>query len=112
MKIKYEYDNTVYINGKKNDVHDLGVPRGFEKYFIGLYFNTSQFKHALDLANKANEVFNSGIVSGNKDIDFVTESNRLLAELENYVSTVDPVGYLGYEAEEDATDYDDTLWGC
>lgn len=107
MFIKYEDDNFVFVNGKKRDVTELGVPRGFEKYFIGLYFTTAQFNHALDLANKASRIFVSGIVG--KEKDFVSESNRLLAELENYVSEVDPVGYLG---EEDAPDYDDTLWGC
>ena len=108
MFIKYEDDSFVFINGKKRDITELGVPRGFEKYFIGLYFTTNQFKHALDLANRASRVFVNGIVG--KEKDFVSESNRLLAELENYVSEVDPVGYLGCEAE-DAPDYDDTLWG-
>lgn len=104
-----QYDNNTYINDVKKDVREVGVPRGFEKYFIGIHFTTEQFKHALRLAQGANDTFNNGILS--KDKDFVVNSNRLLSELENYVSEVDPVGYLGYEVDA-VPDFDDTTWGC
>lgn len=103
-----KYDNNIYIDGVKKDVREVGVPRGFEKYFIGIHFTSEQFKHALRLAQSANDTFNGGILS--KDKDFVTNSNRLLSELENYVSAVDPVGYLGCEVD-DVPDFDDTVWG-
>lgn len=108
MFIKYEDDNFVFVNGKKRSVTELGVPKGFEKYFVGLYFTTAQFNKALSLAKRANDAFMNGIIG--KEKDFVSDSNRLLDELEKYVSKVDPVGYLGCEAEDDP-DYDDTLWG-
>lgn len=103
-----KYDNNTYINNVKKDVREVGVPRGFEKYFIGIHFTQAQFDCALRLARSANDAFNNGILG--KDKDFVTNSNRLLDELENYVSEVDPVGYFGCEVDA-VPDFDDTTWG-
>ena len=105
MFIKIE--NNTYIDGIGKDIQEVGVPRGFEKYFVGIHFTQNQFNHAVRLAQRAVDAFTNGILS--RDKDFVSNSNGLLYELEQYVSEIDPVGYLGCEADP-APDFDDTAW--